>query len=558
MRCASLGSILAFGLAVLCSSVMVASASEEMAYVGHLRDGTGPVSGAVFLKVAITQAGQTIWSNDGSSLSGEEPKGAVRVESNEGMLGLALGGPGTVPVSEAVLSAVRDGKASLRVWVSKDGLEFVEGDGDVRLWRSEDSGASGTDGLRGTGPTMQEVYDNSTSAGPVTIWTQDGMPILVGGNDTGVSAVYVAGATGEAARYDGNLAVVDLTGTTFPTGWGSLAVKNGVNQGLAIEVDDTGTTGVTRVWTKGAGGLGGSKKLIIGTEDVHDILTIDNDGHVGIHSVDPDDELTIGPAPGEDDGKLSLESSSGAKWTLEAQGAAGQGAFGLRDGSTQEMVMHVNPTSYRFTVESLQVNERLEVHNLPSGDAEMDLISASGQDWRIACKNTGELLIWDATGQESGLSIDSVDHRVSVSVLEILGGSDLAEPFEGPAGVQIEPGTVVVLDEQSPGRVAISSQQNDRRVAGIVSGAGGLNPGLTLSQDEVAGNVPVALSGRVYVKADASLSPIYPGDLLTTSSTPGHAMKVTDYSASAGAILGKAMSTLEDGTGLVLMLVSLQ
>ena len=59
-------------------------------------------------------------------------------------------------------------------------------------------------------------------------------------------------------------------------------------------------------------------------------------------------------------------------------------------------------------------------------------------------------------------------------------------------------------------------------------------------------------------KADASKHPIQPGDLLTTSDTPGHSMKVTDHGKAQGAILGKAMSSLEQGKGLVLVLVTLQ
>jgi hypothetical protein len=74
----------------------------------------------------------------------------------------------------------------------------------------------------------------------------------------------------------------------------------------------------------------------------------------------------------------------------------------------------------------------------------------------------------------------------------------------------------------------------------------------------VDGEYPVALTGRVYVWADASNGAIVPGDLLTTSDIPGHAMKVMDYEQAQGAILGKAMSSLETGTGLVLILVSLQ
>jgi hypothetical protein len=119
---------------------------------------------------------------------------------------------------------------------------------------------------------------------------------------------------------------------------------------------------------------------------------------------------------------------------------------------------------------------------------------------------------------------------------------------------------VVAIDPENPGQLRIADKAYDRMVAGIVSGAGGINPGLILQQEgSVAmGEHPVALTGRVYVMADASNGEIVPGDLLTTSDTPGHAMKVTDYELAQGAILGKAMSAIDQETGLVLVLVSLQ
>jgi hypothetical protein len=68
----------------------------------------------------------------------------------------------------------------------------------------------------------------------------------------------------------------------------------------------------------------------------------------------------------------------------------------------------------------------------------------------------------------------------------------------------------------------------------------------------------VALSGRVYCLADASHGPIEPGDLLTTSDNPGHAMKATDPDRSHGAVIGKAMTPLAEDQGLILVLVNLQ
>jgi hypothetical protein len=72
------------------------------------------------------------------------------------------------------------------------------------------------------------------------------------------------------------------------------------------------------------------------------------------------------------------------------------------------------------------------------------------------------------------------------------------------------------------------------------------------------GQHPVALTGRVYGLLDADRGAIKPGDLVTTSDTPGHGMKASDPDQARGAIIGKAMTGLDHGKGLVLILVSLQ
>ncbi len=158
--------------------------------------------------------------------------------------------------------------------------------------------------------------------------------------------------------------------------------------------------------------------------------------------------------------------------------------------------------------------------------------------------------------------------EVSVEVLKITGGADLSEQFEvksastldsGNPSEQIEPGTVVCIDPENPGELIVSQNAYDRTVAGIISGAGGLETGMIMGQEGTIadGGYPVALSGRVYCRVDATNGSIRPGDILTTSDTPGYAMKVADYSKAQGAIIGKAMSSLENGRGFVLVLVSL-
>jgi hypothetical protein len=152
--------------------------------------------------------------------------------------------------------------------------------------------------------------------------------------------------------------------------------------------------------------------------------------------------------------------------------------------------------------------------------------------------------------------------------LTIKGGSDFSENFDVNAAeatreavrTKVEAGLVVSIDPTNPGKLQLSTQAYDRRVAGIISGAGGVNPGMMMSQPGTLadGQHPVALTGRVYCWADASQGAIEPGDLLTTSFTPGHAMKVTELAKAQGAIIGKAMTGLKEGKGLVLVLVTLQ
>ena len=241
-----------------------------------------------------------------------------------------------------------------------------------------------------------------------------------------------------------------------------------------------------------------------------------------------------------------------------------------------------------------------------------------------------------------------LDGRFISRVVEITGGSDLAEPFavakSKEKSEKIEPGMVVVIDPENPGQLKLAREPYDRKVAGIISGANGLSPGMVMngltgggrpstaeggratsehqrpttaeggsstsetaeggratSEHSVATTAeggsatsehkeethaktqghedksgrhtqhselsiqhsqpdehPVALTGRVYVWADASYGAIAPGDMLTTSATPGHAMKAADREKSFGAVVGKAMEPLKKGKGLVLMLVSLQ
>jgi len=136
--------------------------------------------------------------------------------------------------------------------------------------------------------------------------------------------------------------------------------------------------------------------------------------------------------------------------------------------------------------------------------------------------------------------------------------ADVAEYM--PVSVDVTPGTVLVIGED--GKLQTTATAYDTRVAGIVS----TDPGVSLGTKEGGnpGEEIIAVAGRVPCKVDATSAPIHAGDLLTTSDNPGYAMKAEQVSTGTlkfylpGTTLGKAMGTLESGTGTIEVLVTLQ
>lgn len=187
---------------------------------------------------------------------------------------------------------------------------------------------------------------------------------------------------------------------------------------------------------------------------------------------------------------------------------------------------------------------------------------AAGEDsfriWRQTGSQQGANYVfiggngWVGLGTEDPHALLDVNGTVKASVLDIT-GADLAERFA--ATEQVDPGTVLVIDPDEPGRLRPCAVPYDPGVAGVASGAVDLSAGVTLASD--VDGIAVALAGRVWCQAEADSGPIRPGDRLTTSSIPGHAMRVSNKSRAIGAVIGKAMSHLDRGTGRVLTLVHL-
>ncbi len=132
-----------------------------------------------------------------------------------------------------------------------------------------------------------------------------------------------------------------------------------------------------------------------------------------------------------------------------------------------------------------------------------------------------------------------------------LAGADYAEALTAAPGSAVTEGMVVVIDDD--GQVRPCREDYDPRAAGVVSGAQDVPAAVVLDRHD--GGVPVAMMGKLWVLADATSAPIRCGDMLTTSTTEGHARRVVDRDRAFGAVVGKALTPLDTGTGLVRVLV---
>ena len=138
-----------------------------------------------------------------------------------------------------------------------------------------------------------------------------------------------------------------------------------------------------------------------------------------------------------------------------------------------------------------------------------------------------------------------------------LTNADLAEDFSIAPTELAEPGTVMVLDAE--GNLQLARRAYEKGVIGVISGAGDYKPGIVLDKQAFQENRrPIALVGKVYCKVDAQYGSIEVGDLLTTSHTPGHAMKAGDPLKAFGSVIGKALRPLNTGQGMIPILVALQ
>ncbi|GIV11582.1 MAG: hypothetical protein KatS3mg020_1073 [Fimbriimonadales bacterium] len=263
---------------------------------------------------------------------------------------------------------------------------------------------------------------------------------------------------------------------------------------------------------------------------------------------------------------LTSDASGNASWQALPAGASiwavsGANIYNTNTGKVGIGSPTVMTAQLNVVADTTTGNATLRLHETAADFARLEFTNTNtARKWHIAgligsTQADDRLNFWNSAAGDI-MSIRG-DGTVAVKVLEIT-GADLAEKF--PTTDTVEPGMVVEIDPDHPGHLRKARGAYNKRVAGVVAGANGLSKGIILGNLEGSeSHTPIAMSGRVWVYADATECAIEPGDLLTTADRPGYAMVARDKARAHGAILGKAMTRLEKGkTGMVLVLVNLQ
>ena len=237
------------------------------------------------------------------------------------------------------------------------------------------------------------------------------------------------------------------------------------------------------------------------------------------------------------DGHIKVNNQGGAERVYLTVDGQDSGYLRIRDGDGLR----------RVSLDGSKVSPSLNVYN--ASDERIVFIGK----WSNA--ETGGAFFTNKSGERRvslGVHDDGDGYvRVNGTIVH-----DYAEILELATRDGVRPGSVVSYDAAAGGIVA-ASVANARRVVGVISGAGGFRPGMVIgSRSDESRDLPVSMSGVVYVRVSSEAGEIFPGDLLIPSSVAGVGMRASDPNSAAGMVFGKALEPWSGtGEGLVLMLV---
>ena len=464
-------------------------------------------------------AGQDVMLVNGASakltIGAEGSEGDLRIRDSDGRDVIQAGG------QEAVLFIGAEGNEGDLIIRDSKGRTVIQADGGKAALYLGGSGIEG---------------DANDNEGDLIIRDGGGRAVIHA--DGGKAALFI-GANGN----EGDLIIRDGTGRTVihaDGGKAALFIGANGNEGDLIIRDSDGRTVIHADGDTAALYLGGSG---VGTTPKEgQLLVRDSAGHTVIHADGNSGRLII------DEGSLITRNGEGFT-TIAADGNFATLWIGT-SGTGGQLLLLDDDSRIAFKLST--ISRDLEISD--SQGRTVFSFNADDATLHLGKEGTGgahgELILYDDQGLES-IRLDGETGNISML------GADTAEHFGLADGHTADPGTVLVIHEE--GLLARCAQAYDRAVAGVVSGAGGLTPGVILGSQPVSRDrIPLALNGKAYCQVDARYAAVQVGDLLTTSPTPGYAMKAADPQRAFGAVIGKALRPLQEGVGLIPILVSLQ
>ena len=421
---------------------------------------------------------------------------------------------------------------------SSDNLQFWDSTGNFPRFTLTQAGTVGI----GTG-TPSASYKLDVQGG--TVNTSGGFCIAgdcratwsaVGGqwsNGTGGVINYNGGNVGigtasptQKLEVSGSALINTVYGSSAASGVLTLQSTSSATKGtINIGVDQTTTTSIGQSGTAG-------NKLIVAT----DRLIVTNGG-VRVNGATDHGDLSVT--------KLNIVNSDALQFRTTNPNIQS-------NGSLLFTAQNVGGDNVRFNVQNNSISNAFVIDTNSATPARLFDVRDLGTS-RFTIAGNGNVGI-GTTAPNNKLHVAgsiTVDGNINAKYQDVAEWVDSSQ--------ELAAGTVVVLDSSKSNQVLASTQSYDSRVAGVIS----LRPGLTLGEAG-EGRVLVATTGRVKVKVDAGNGPIQIDDLLVTSDKEGVAMKSLPIEIGGarihrpGTLIGKALEPLAQGTGEILVLLSLQ